>query len=222
MAQITDLEAVDLTGIGTDGEQTLVLSIDPGERHCGFALFDPTKPVGERCTHAWEMAPHQAILFVRRVLRWRRIKVLLVEQFRLYPWLAEQQAFSSFKTVEVIGVLRYLWAEQGEGCEWVENPATVMKPTKAILQAKKIRSRSKAMRAGDHAQAAELHGWHYLLHQAGEAPAASRGRGGSSARTLTAGQGKATKRPPKPTGAAGAAKAVKKATRKRATEATGT
>jgi hypothetical protein len=187
-----------------------ILSVDPGERHCGMAEFRDGA-----CLSAWEMSPGEAIILVRSALRRGHLEVLLVEQFRLYPWMADQQAFSSFKTVEVIGVLRYLWCEFGQDVTWVENPATIKKPTKAILQARGVRSRAKELRAGGHALDAELHGYHYLLHQ--------QPQGGISVKAgerVVVAPGDVSRRAgrPKPTGAAGAAKAVKKATRRRAVD----
>lgn len=228
----------------------VLLAIDPGEVHVGLAVFhDGT------CIDAFEMAPHETIVLVRDLLSRRRLHTLVVEQFRLYPWLAEQQAFSDFKTVELIGVLRYLWATRGEldtgeltnkqgerlataieWCTWVENPATIKTPTRAILKARKIKSTAARLRAGGHASDAELHGYHYLLAQEGKIDVQyRRGRGGMVAQVETQGSpdqekvtsgtaGRARKAPTKKAvrkvGAAGAAKKVAAARKKAAARKT--
>lgn len=181
------------------------ISIDPGEVHCGVALFEDGI-----CVDAWEMAPHACIAWVRKMLLARCVNVLLVEQFRLYPWMAEQQSFSQMLTVEVIGVLRYLWATLGcrsadesvlrqtregggrtirgiktlEWVTWVENPATVKEPCEQICKARKIELVSVREARGGHAKDAEIHGQYFKMHQAGQVPTYAVGRGGNPAEVI--------------------------------------
>jgi hypothetical protein len=178
--------------------QNVLLSIDPGEVHCGVALF-----VGESCVDCWEMAPHALFRFLETALRCKWLGTLVVEQFRLYPWMAEQQAFSELLTVQYIGVIKWLWALFGalgdsedlvkdgkrvaqalEWCTYVENPATIKNPTRSILKARKIPQVSRRLKAGGHAADAELHGHYYLMYQRGQVPTFARGRGGFPAETV--------------------------------------
>lgn len=141
----------------------MILAIDPGEVHCGVALFEKRK-----CYAAYEMAPHELLAAVERWLQEGCVQAMVVEEFRLYASKAATQVGSQIKTVEVIGVLRWLWAKHGEGVIWREQGASIKKPTQAILAAKKVRSTAKQEKAGGHALDAELHGWHYLLNGKGE------------------------------------------------------
>lgn len=135
-----------------------VLAIDPGERHCGMAWF-----IDGKCTQAIERLPGECIIQVRLDLEVRAIDVLVVEEYRLYPWKAAQQAFSQIKTIEVIGVLRYLFAIHGtDAMTWVEQGASIKEPTQGILRAKGLKKRAKG---SQHALDAELHGYYYLMNR---------------------------------------------------------
>jgi hypothetical protein len=146
-----------------------ILAIDPGEEHCGIAVFRAGEKV--ECVWAGEKKPTDlydwldvgVALWARDDLRW---DVLVVEEFRLYPAHAKAQAWSRFGTVEVIGVLRE-WARR-EGVEVVLQPASAKKVTNAILRKHKVVLKSRGH--GSHARDAEVHGWHYLIRQ-GWAPA---------------------------------------------------
>lgn len=134
------------------------LAIDPGDVHCGMALFNEGK-----CLDAWKMKPVECERFVQSALREQEIQALVVEEFRLYPWESDAQAWSQFLTVEVIGVLRWLWLTEGTNCIWKEQGANIKKPSRGILRMRKIKSMAKAKGAGGHALDAELHGYHFLL-----------------------------------------------------------
>jgi hypothetical protein len=145
-----------------EGAMTVMLAVDPGDEHCGMAVF-----VDRECRWTGEMRPEGlydwlstgAALWAREKLRW---DVIVVEEFRLYPGAAATQTWSSFGTVEVIGVLK----EYGrrENVAVVMQPASAKKPVRAILKAKGVKLKGR----GDHAKDAELHGWHYLLAKKGE------------------------------------------------------
>jgi hypothetical protein len=42
------------------------------------------------------------------LLMQKSVDVYVFEEFRLYPWLAKQQAFSEFESAQIIGMLRIL------------------------------------------------------------------------------------------------------------------
>lgn len=144
----------------------LGVSVDPGGEHVGIAIFRDAD-----CIDALELPPALAIVLVRELLSAGAVALLLVEKWQLYPDVAPALAYSSLPTVEVIGVMRYLWAchgDLGDGAwvELVQQPASIMKPTAAICKARKIRSTAARLKAGGHAKAAELHGRYYYLRRA--------------------------------------------------------
>lgn len=143
-----------------DGPQRM-LSIDPGSVHCGMALF-----LGEKCTDAYELPPAECLLRVREYIDQDALDVLLVEDFSLYADRAEQQVGSRMETVRVIGALEFIHAWWGtDRVVLKEYPASIQKPTLAILKAKKVPSTARRLGAGEHAKSAELHGHHHLLQQ---------------------------------------------------------
>lgn len=93
---------------------TRILSIDPGDVHQGIctATLDPDKPEGSQLQVRWqgdwtrgklvdelEEYAHSQVT---------RVDAVLLEKFVLYPWMAREQGFSQFLTVEVIGIVKHL------------------------------------------------------------------------------------------------------------------
>lgn len=143
-----------------------MLAIDPGEKHCGLAYFEDDATDWHVVT-AYELPPEACFAEVAGFIR-DELDVLIVEAFRLYPWKSEAQSFSQLRTVEVIGVLRYLHAralENGADVEWVEQGADIKKPAAAICNAKGITALPKSNR---HVKDAQLHGWYWILRKEGE------------------------------------------------------
>lgn len=137
---------------------TTIIAVDPGET-CGVAVF-----VDGKVRYTAAMPPTDLYdwwgvgeaLYTNPKLRFDAV---IIEAFRLYPKQAGAQSWSTFATVEVIGVLR-------ERCRRKSVPfftqgAAVKKPTGAILKAQKVPLTGRS----PHARDAELHGWHYLLSQ---------------------------------------------------------
>lgn len=143
-----------------------ILAIDPGGVHVGMATFEDGG-----CTRAWEEAPANSLDYVRRALAAGEVDVLIIEEFRLYPWLAQTMSYSDFPTVQLIGAIKFLWATCGatvfDGekttCELVMQAATIKDPTRNVLRGRGIKSQAKKSKAGGHAADAELHGWHWML-----------------------------------------------------------
>lgn len=68
----------------------------------------------------------------------------------------QEQGFSQLKTIETIGVIRYLCARQG--IQIIEQPASIKKVTEGHM-----RARGVPFAPGDrHAKDAQLHGLHYI------------------------------------------------------------
>ena len=132
-----------------------LLAIDPGGVHCGLALFKD-----ERCVAATEYGPDILPGIVLRHFAWR-VSELIVEEFRLY---SNPALFSeALRTIEVIGVLRYLASRQG--VSFVTQSASIKHVATAIARRKGISLISRG--AGPHARDAELHGIYRIHTQKG-------------------------------------------------------
>lgn len=131
-----------------------------------MAYFEDNDDGEPTCVRAWEETPDGC---TDQIVDWLLdgIDAIVVEEFRLYPWAAEQQSFKTFPEVEVIGVIKWLHRtmaeENGSQCRLVMQQASIKEPTTKILRHKKIKSLAKAVGAGGHAKDAELHGWHHIL-----------------------------------------------------------
>lgn len=107
-------------------------AIDPGDVHCGLAKFHVVPP-GHRlnrsstwqalCEIATELDPVGLVRSLEPAawsgelfdeLRPDDIALYVVEEFRLYPWMARQQGYSDFKTPRLIGKLEYLAERAGK------------------------------------------------------------------------------------------------------------
>lgn len=113
-----------------------LLAVDPGDRHCGLAKFRVLPPRTDvnrsetwqaRCEWAGEHTPDELVgVFESGVpalaglqvddgdsLRPEPIELYVIEEFRLYPWMARQQGYSDFQTPRLIGKLEYLAGKAG-------------------------------------------------------------------------------------------------------------
>jgi hypothetical protein len=145
-----------------------IIAIDPGEKHCGVAVF--VAVMGEdgqprlECRLTTEHTP-EGMLDSLKV--WSALygnsklgfDVMVVEKFVLYPEKAASLAWSEMRTVEVIGVLRERC--RCEGVPFVLQPASIKKATEGMLRSRGIALKSRG--SGGHAKDAELHGWCYWL-----------------------------------------------------------
>lgn len=145
-----------------------IIAIDPGGSHCGVAVFvivmDEDGNLHLECRLTTEHTPESMFDSIRV---WGALHgnsklgfdVMVVESFRLYPEKMASLAWSTLRTVEVIGVLRERCRQ--EGVPFVLQPASIKKATDGQLKARGILLKSKG--SGGHAKDAELHGWHYWL-----------------------------------------------------------
>lgn len=143
-----------------------VMAIDPGDVHVGMATFAADKWTSDEyaCTWTNEHAPLDALTLVTDWLRGGG-EYLVIEEFRLYPWQAENQMWSQFQTSQLIGALKASYLQhRGEGQYLVMQPASIKKPTAAQLRKRKIPSKAKLARVGKHCQDAELHGWYWIFN----------------------------------------------------------
>lgn len=173
-----------------------LLAVDPGDRHCGLARFKvrPGSTVDDRwyakLTWSTELTPRQlvavmesqawpdAVLADLPEQRPESIDVLVVEEFRLYPWMAREQGYSDFKTPRLIGKLELV-------AEWAGIPlylqgASVKKLSVAASRrlvmdsdlpgderpelVKLVSGRYDFVGRNQHVRDAIAHGWYWLLH----------------------------------------------------------
>jgi hypothetical protein len=93
---------------------TRILSIDPGDRHNGVCTgtLDPDAPEGLQLKVRWQgdWDEHKLVSELEEYQNSQvaRVDAVLIEQFVLYPWLAREQGYSEFPTVQIIGIVRYL------------------------------------------------------------------------------------------------------------------
>lgn len=91
-----------------------IMSVDPGEKHNGvaFATLDPNVEPGRQLVLRWQGDWDRNKIYDEleeyKSSQVKRLDLIIIEEFRLYPWMAREQGFSSFETVEVIGALKYL------------------------------------------------------------------------------------------------------------------
>lgn len=126
------------------------IAIDPGEKHCGVAWLD-NKDYGNTT-----LSPRGMLRQLESLLVKGAVELVIVEEFRLYPWKSNQQSFSQMQTVEVIGVIRFL-------CEKHKVRMVEQKPVdvKAFVPDKKLND--KGWLTGDrHAKDASRHLYYYL------------------------------------------------------------
>lgn len=132
-----------------------MLSIDPGDVHCGMAFWSD-----ETCVHTQEMTQSECLLAVRGCLENGLINELVIEKFVLYPWKAEQQAMSQLHTSQLIGGIKatYGWFAL-PNCTIHEQPASIKTPTRKIANARKYKSTARRQQTGGHCLDAEIHGY---------------------------------------------------------------
>ncbi len=80
-----------------------ILSIDPGDAHTGVAISRGGVPE----TQTWEGDLCEAMTQFSSTVAWLEPDVVLLEEFRLYPWLAMEQGYSDFATSQLIGAIKW-------------------------------------------------------------------------------------------------------------------
>ena len=132
----------------------MILAIDPGERHCGTAYGH------SYCEGVQEYDQPGLFDLVERWIEKGALDLIVLEEYRLYPWKLQEQGFSEVRTVEAIGVIKYL-AERG-GVPVIMQPALIKKPTAARMKAAGVKLLSRGR--GPHCRDAELHLYYYWHH----------------------------------------------------------
>lgn len=170
----------EINALARDYWRLRIVAIDPGDAHCGVAIFNEG-----RCLTALECSPDEMLDMVHEVVTSGRVDVLVVEQWRLYPDKAAEQAGSLMLTSQAIGAIRWIVrhhnelicgfaaandgatiSEQINEVELVMQDASVKVPTVAVVRHHEIRPVSRKT-AGDHERDAEVHGLHFILRGQG-------------------------------------------------------
>lgn len=144
----------------------LVLGIDPGEIHCGIAIVetrddDCGSHATTRTIDALEMTPELLFLNLDYWCSSRRFGKIVLESFQLYPDKAAAQSFSTFETVETIGVVKYIVKRRNALHLLHMQMPTIKKPARAMM----MRLGVPALRGNQHMKDAEMHAWYWLIQQ---------------------------------------------------------
>lgn len=134
------------------GKSQVIVGIDPGDQHVGYAVWDKLNGIRSR-----ELTPNECCGLIESGLP--EPDVLVIEEFRLYPDKAGAQSWSPMLTAELIGALK--WIAKGKGTPVVLQPAYVKIPTARRCTAQRLEWKVLSGHASD----ARLHCFHYLLRQ---------------------------------------------------------
>jgi len=88
--------------------------------------------------------------------------VVVVEEFRLYPWTAKSLGWDSMRPSQIIGAIKAWVSRCGHEVELVEQPASVRKPAQAHTRKME---KSPMFRGKPHARDALRHAVWYTLHR---------------------------------------------------------
>lgn len=100
-------------------DQPMTLAVDPGDEHCGVALFvrDDEREVPWRAVKTVEMAPRDFEDLLAWLVIRGRLATVVYERFRLYADKSKEQTGSEFETSQLIGVIRWMVRKQNEHAE---------------------------------------------------------------------------------------------------------
>lgn len=84
------------------------VSIDPGDRHVGFATW-----LEDKCLAAVELNPDQCVKTLEELMDRGTLDHLVYEKFALYAWNEKSMAGNEFITSQLIGVFKYLASRGG-------------------------------------------------------------------------------------------------------------
>lgn len=134
---------------------TRLLAVDPGSVHNGLAWFDCDVD-GWACVGTRKQSPVECVRDVQAFLQDPTPAILVIEEFRLYPWAMQKQGFSSLGVVETIGALRWLHYEIGRDHVRLEMQGAFIKDRGAAFMA---RAGVEHIGPNVHTRDAEAHGW---------------------------------------------------------------
>jgi len=121
-----------------------VVSIDPGDKHVGMCVW-----LGGQIEEAKTIEP----LKMAEIIEVIKFDMVVIEDFKLYPWLAQKQGFSAMKTPQLIGALKYLAHRNGSPVAM--QPATIKRHAFERMDAQGF----DMPKGGQHMRDAVAHGW---------------------------------------------------------------
>jgi hypothetical protein len=134
-----------------------LLCIDPGPT-TGWAFFLRGK------LSAYGQTPGLAVN-IRNLIEQYTPLLVICEEYKIYPWLANQHSLSNVPTLQLIGAIKYLCEERG-----VPYKMQLAGTAKGFCTDDKLRLWGLYQRAQQrHANDAIRHGCHHLLFGSGEA-----------------------------------------------------
>jgi hypothetical protein len=125
-----------------------VVSIDPADKHVGVCFW-----LGGSIIEAKTITPIQMC----EIIEVTQFDAVVIEEFRLYPWMAQNLGFNDMKTSQMIGALKFLANRIGSPVHM--QPASIKKPAFARMKAEGF----EMPKGTQHAKDAVAHGfwWHY-------------------------------------------------------------
>jgi hypothetical protein len=129
----------------------LVLAVDPGDMYVGTALWRAS----DQSIRAKEYAADEWLPIFAKLVK--KVDVVVVEKFALYPGKAAAQSWSPMATSEMIGAMK--WITKQAGCLLQLQGADIKTPTRRQCKARWLVYKNKSIHAAD----ALLHLHYFLL-----------------------------------------------------------
>jgi hypothetical protein len=125
-----------------------VMSVDPADKHVGMCAW-----IGGAIVEAKTITPIEMCAIVENV----QFDMLVIEEFRLYPWMAKNLGFNDMKTSQMIGAMKYL--AQRNGTPVTMQGASIKKPAFELMKHNEF----ELPKGTQHMKDAAAHGywWHY-------------------------------------------------------------
>lgn len=166
-------EKADRRGKTYDLGERLLVGIDPGDVHVGFAVFCKEHDGHPVCSYTMELTPDECADRVAGMLARGELAVIAIERFSLYEDKALSQVGSEMATSQLIGVINYLARVHNQFVRGVERSAAkdwaeVVLVSEGAHAKKAIRSQLRARgidrvgKVGSHTGDAEEQGWYWL------------------------------------------------------------
>lgn len=128
-----------------------VIALDPGDNNTGVARTGKPGLVSVQTWFGYDATVRE----LRALMHAGLVDTVVCEEYRLYPWLAQQQGYSDFPTVQLIGAIRLICNDYG--IERVMQPATIKEPAFKICARRGIEVPGK----NQHEKDAFVHLYHY-------------------------------------------------------------
>jgi hypothetical protein len=143
----------------------ITIALDPGDLHTGWAEHYSPGPGMTAACAAGTMDSSEVVEWLdQRLRRIRSLKTpteveVIIEEYVLYPGQDQRRVYKKNATSELIGMIKLTCMHHG--ITWIEQGATIKKPTR-----KQLRARGIGYASGDeHSRDAQLHLWYRVLRR---------------------------------------------------------